>query len=42
MRGAKTFYNPEKVWDADTLAQIAEVVAKYIPRPNTPTPNPEP
>jgi len=33
MRGARTFYNPSKTWDADTLSQIAEVVARYIPRP---------
>lgn len=34
MRGASTFYNPEKGWDSDTLEQIAEVVATYIPRPS--------
>jgi len=34
IRGGSTFYNPDKAWDSDTLAQIAEVVAKYIPRPS--------
>jgi len=33
MQGKRTFYNSEKVWDANTLTQIAEVVARYIPRP---------
>jgi hypothetical protein len=33
MRGARSFYNPHKTRDADTLTQIAEVVARYIPRP---------
>ena len=33
MRGARTFYSPDKVWDSNTLTQIAEVVATYIPRP---------
>jgi len=33
MRGARSFYNPDKFRDADTLTQIAEVVARYIPRP---------
>jgi len=33
MRGARSFYNPDKARDADTLAQIAEVVARYVPRP---------
>jgi len=23
----------DKTWDADTLSRIAEVVAKYIPKP---------
>ena len=34
LRGEQEFYNPDKVWDADTLAHIAEVVAKYIPKPS--------
>ncbi|HUT58599.1 MAG TPA: hypothetical protein VNA25_12210, partial [Phycisphaerae bacterium] len=33
MRNGREFYNSEKARDADTLAQIAEVVARYIPRP---------
>jgi len=33
MQGKRMFYSPEKVWDANTLTQIAEVVARYIPRP---------
>jgi hypothetical protein len=33
MRGARTFFNPNKARDSETLAQIAEVVARYIPRP---------
>jgi hypothetical protein len=33
MQGARTFYNPDKARDSDTLAQIAEVVARHIPRP---------
>jgi len=33
MQGAREFYNPDKTWDADTLTRIAEVVARYIPRP---------
>jgi hypothetical protein len=33
MQGVRTFYNPDKVRDADTLARIAEVVARYIPKP---------
>jgi hypothetical protein len=42
IRGLRTFYNPDKARDSDTLAQIADVVAKYIPRPSKATPNPEP
>jgi hypothetical protein len=42
MRGARTFYNPDKAQDSSTLTHIAEIVAKYIPRPSKPTPNPEP
>ncbi len=33
LQGNRTFYNPDKTWDCDTLTQIAEVVARYIPRP---------
>ena len=33
MLGEQEFYNPDKIQDADTLSRIAEVVAKYIPRP---------
>jgi hypothetical protein len=33
LRGEQEFYNPDKVRDADTLVRIAEVVARYIPRP---------
>ncbi|MGB2802051.1 MAG: hypothetical protein WBD52_07025, partial [Phycisphaerae bacterium] len=33
VRGAEEFYSPHKIWDADTLSRIAEVVARYIPRP---------
>jgi hypothetical protein len=39
MRGARTFFNPNKARDSDTLAQIAEVVAKYIPRPSSVKPD---
>jgi len=34
MRGERTFYNPGKTWDSNALTQIAEVVARYIPRPS--------
>ena len=33
VRGERTFYNPDKTWDSDTLTRIAAVVARYIPRP---------
>jgi hypothetical protein len=33
VQGAREFYNPDKTWDADTLARIAGVVARYIPKP---------
>ena len=33
VKGKREFYNPEKVQDSDTLARIAEVVARYIPTP---------
>jgi hypothetical protein len=33
MQGKRMFYNRQKIWDSDTLTQIAEVVARYIPRP---------
>jgi len=33
MRGARTFFNLDKARDSDTMAQIAEVVSRYIPRP---------
>ena len=31
--GFNEFYNPDKQWDADLTALIAEVVGMYIPRP---------
>ena len=33
--GDHEFYNPDKEWNADTAAAIAEVVAQHIPRPET-------
>ena len=42
MKGGRAFYDPSKSWNADTLAQIAEVVAKYIPRPSKPSPERSP
>jgi len=33
MRGRREFYNSDKVQDANTLSRIAEVVARYIPKP---------
>ncbi len=30
-------YNPDKPWEADTLAMIAEIIAEYIPRPAQPS-----
>jgi hypothetical protein len=33
MRGERECYDPDKTWNADTLTRIAEVVARYIPRP---------
>jgi hypothetical protein len=42
MKNGREFFSLDKAWDGDTLTQIAEVVAKYIPRPSKPTPNPEP
>jgi hypothetical protein len=33
MQGKRTFYNPDKIRDCHTLTQIAEVVARYVPRP---------
>jgi len=42
MRGSRTFYNPDKGRDSDTLTQIAEIVAKYIPRPSKATLKPGP
>jgi hypothetical protein len=29
----REFYEPDKSWDADTIAAIAEIVAQYVPRP---------
>jgi len=29
----REFYNPDKGWDADTMAMIAEIVAEYIQAP---------
>jgi len=34
IRGEKECYDPHKNWDADTFDRIAEVVAKYIPKPS--------
>ncbi|MCY2931091.1 MAG: hypothetical protein NTV86_16705, partial [Planctomycetota bacterium] len=31
--GRRRSYEPDKSWDADTMAAIAEVVAEFIPRP---------
>jgi hypothetical protein len=42
MKNGREFYNLTKVWDCDTLTQIAEVVAKYIPRPSKAIPKPKP
>lgn len=33
MKDGQEFYDPDKNWDADVMAAIAEVVAEYIPRP---------
>ena len=33
MKSGREFYNPDKSWDADTMAMIAEIVAEFIPRP---------
>ena len=33
MKDGQEFYNPDKNWDADVMAMIAEVVAECIPRP---------
>jgi hypothetical protein len=33
MKNGREFYNPEKSWDADTMALIAEIVATHIPIP---------
>ena len=35
----RDFYNPDKSWDADTTAAIAEIVAEVIPRPEPADPN---
>jgi hypothetical protein len=42
MRGARAFYDPGKARDSNTLARIAEIVAKYIPRPAKVPSNPTP
>ncbi len=34
MDDGRQFYNPDKEWDADTIVEIADVVADHIPRPN--------
>lgn len=36
MKGSTSFYDADKQWDADTLTCIADIVARYIPRPVRP------
>jgi hypothetical protein len=33
MQNGREFYNPDKSWDADTMAMAAKIVAEYIPTP---------
>jgi hypothetical protein len=33
LKDGRESYDPEKSWDPDTIAAIAEVVAEYVPRP---------
>jgi hypothetical protein len=33
VKGTNHFYDPDRQWDADTLDMIAEIIARYIPRP---------
>ena len=33
LKGSLEFYNPDKAWDAETIAAITEIVAQYIPGP---------
>jgi len=34
MQDGRELYDPDKNWDSDTIAAIAEVVAEFIPRPS--------
>jgi hypothetical protein len=38
-REGRQFYNRDKAWDADTLAEIAAVVSQHLPLPQTPSKN---
>ena len=34
-RDGRRSYDPHKAWDADTMAGIAEIISRYIPRPKS-------